>query len=482
MKPFEKKILDFAALKALLPKGAKVLLAVSGGADSIALMCALKSLKDAGAIDNDLSVAHINHNLRAADSDGDMGFVIRLADKLDLQFDGRSVDVNDYAKSQKLSIETAARDLRIEHLIDIANRFGCDRIATAHHADDNAETMTHRLMRGTGYRGLCGIQPKNTFSKQHAETTFIRPMLCVTKNEIIEYCNDNKIDWRHDHTNDEYDYTRNRIRHLLLPQLQKNCTRPIAQPLAELSAACQKLYLQISAEIDKLQSELFTTTSQGQLQVPAKILGIQPPILQVEIIRRALTMIGCGQRHITQTHYNQIISLLDGPGAKTIELPAGFKATLRHANIIFYDPADSKFFSRESDAKPVEIKIPGTVKFAGSTITATVLPSADCNIEKFKAEKTNNIEWFDLDKIDGPIIARRREPGDVFMPIGMNTNKKIGKFLTANQTAYSQRNNLIVIQDKQKILWLAPIRPSQQTRIKESTNRILQLKISPESS
>jgi len=460
----------------LLADCGRLLVAVSGGADSVALLHGLKRLKDEEKIGCDLIVGHINHNLRGSDSDGDERFVKTLAEELGLRCISRSVDVKGYAGENKLSIETAARDVRIKCLVEMVESLGCGRIATAHHGDDNAETVIYRMGRGTGFKGLCGINPINVFTVNDYSVTFVRPLLCVTKEEIVAYCHECGIDWRHDHTNDEFDYKRNRIRHLLIPYLQEQSGGPLAEKLCELSNNCQKLYERIERKIES-HNMLFRQLDCGGVSIDGMVMKGLSPIVQAEVIRMALVRIGCGQRDVTRKHYRNIIGLLTGEGGKVIELPGGFTAKLELGKIIFYPPAalaDEAMCKEER----VKIKIPGTVEFGGFEIRANIIDAADCNLEKFIAEKTGNVEWFDMDKIVGAIYARRRKDGDKFVPIGMKGEKKVGKFLTASQIDYRLREKLVVVEDEKRIIWVGPVRASEEIRVGRSTCRVLCIEVS----
>ncbi|MBW8015387.1 MAG: tRNA lysidine(34) synthetase TilS [Planctomycetes bacterium] len=472
----ETSLLEFCLSPGLLSDRGKLLVAVSGGGDSVALLYGLKQLKDDGAIDCELFVGHINHNLRGSDSDGDEEFVKSFADELGFQCVTRAVDVKGYAVENKLSIETAARQLRIECLMEMADSLGCDRIATAHHADDNAETMVHRMSRGTGFRGLCGINPKTVFTHNGSSVMFVRPLLYITKKEIIAYCKDRGIQWRHDHTNDEFGYTRNKIRHMVIPYLQEQSNGPLAESLSALSRNSQKLYERIERKIEVLKDELFRQLPSGSISIAGKIMKDQTPIIQAEIIRLALVKVGCGQRDVTRKHYHKTISLLTGPGGKIIELPGGFTAKLELGNIIFSPPSES--VDNAPEEEKMEIKIPGTVEFGGYEIKAKIIDAGDCDLGKFISEKTCHIEWFDMDKITGPIYARIRKDGDRFVPIGMAGEKKIGKFLTAGQINYQLRKKIIVFEDNKRIIWVGPVRASDETRVDGSSMRILELEIS----
>jgi len=471
---FEKKVAAFITASSLFDTNEPVLLAVSGGADSVALLFAMLALARTGAIESRLVVCHINHKLRGPSSDEDQDFVAALGKKVGLKVVVRSVDVRSFAIENKLSIETAARKLRIRTLIDIASQNGCKKVATAHHKDDNAETIIHRLLRGTGFRGLAGICPMRAFSD---EVTFVRPMLCVLREDIIEYCKSNNLQWRYDHTNDDISYTRNRIRHLLLPHLQRGCNGSIVAQLAQMSQNCRNLHSRLCRHVEKVWPLIVSDSQPDSITLDAKILSAQTQILQAELVRRILVTLGSGERDLKEVHYNSIMELATGPAGRTIELPGPFLAKARYGKIIF---TNSKANGRPGPTlQTTDLQIPGRTQFETCSIEASILDAKDCNIDRFKNAKDRNIEWFDYDKIAGPVMVRHRQAGDRFGPLGGTGEKKIGKFLTAQKVPRNIRQKLLIIADSKKILWLAPLRPSEPTKITTQTQKILQLQLLP---
>lgn len=465
----ENKITDFIVTHNLLDNNTKLILAVSGGADSVAMTVALNNI----IRDKKLIIAHINHNLRGRSSDEDQDFVTDLSRQLNLDIHPRSIDVKAFASTQKLSIETAARVLRQNSLIEIANETQCTAIATAHHADDNAETVIHRLLRGTGYRGLAGIHPKTAITANTGQSTFIRPMLCATRNEIIEYCTENNIPWRHDHTNDDYAYTRNRIRHLLLPELQTKCKTPLTQQLQNLTRISQKLLAKVDSQTESQWNNTVTNEDSDTIAFDKQNFANLSPIIAVELTRRALVHLGSGQKKLTQHHYNKILQLAKTQHTTKFDLPEGFTASANKQSIILQRTHPK----HEPKPSPTTLNIPGQTTFADYTISAELLDPADCNIDKFKTEKNRFTEWFDYDKLILPLVARTRKTGDKFHPMGMPSEKKIGKYITAAKIPPQSRDRLFIIADAEKILWLAPQRPSQSTSIDNQTKNILQITV-----
>jgi tRNA(Ile)-lysidine synthase len=470
---FEKKVADFVKANRLFESTDRIVLALSGGADSTALLYAMVSLKKEGILSADIICAHINHQLRGADANVDEDFAVARARDLNLAITTKRVDVRGFAHNNKLSIETAARQLRVETLLDVAKKNNCTLIATAHHKNDNAETILQRLVRGTGFRGLAGIWPTRIFAD---DIRFARPLLCISRDEVIEYLQKRNLKWRTDHTNADCTYTRNFIRHRLLPSLQQDCTGSVVEQLSELAASARKLYSLVCNCAEKVWPEL-TDCSNNEIKLNLKIFLAQPPPLNVELVRRSLTAVGSGQRDVTKEHFERIFHLAEqNVTGRKIELPSGFIIRREYDYIVFARHEKSST-SDEPINKSINVQIPGQTGFDKYVIEATALEVEDCRIEKFKTEKTNFVEWFDLEKLKLPLEVRFRNPGDRFWPLGLKAEKKIGKFLTAAKVPHHLRRKLLIVADSEKIIWLWPIRISEQTRVTKKTKKILQLQI-----
>jgi len=474
---FEKKVAASITPSPLIDSAESVLLAVSGGADSVAMMFAMLRLTQTRAIDAKLIVGHINHKLREQAADADEEFVVRLGKKLGLKVVPRSVDVRACATESNLSIETAARQLRIHALIEIAKENACKSVATGHHKEDNAETMIHRLLRGTGFRGLAGIWPNKSFEDN---VTFLRPLLCVTRARIIEYCRANDLDWREDHTNQDISYTRNYIRHLLLPHLQNACSGSLVAELAQLSQNCRRLHRRVCRNVEKVWPVVVSTSKPDKITLDGKIFRAQTQIIQAELVRRTLVALGSGERYFKDLHYRNIFALAQGPNGKRIELPGPFLAEAEYDKIIFHRAPKPKKVPDPFLSAPTALEIPGRTQFEDCTLKATILDAKDCELAGFKAAKDKNVEWFDYDKLAGPVLVRHRQAGDTFWPLGGEGAKKIGKFLTAQKVPHGLRQRLLIIADSEKIIWLAALRASEITKITGQTQRILQLRLWPE--
>jgi tRNA(Ile)-lysidine synthase len=470
---FEKKVAAFIKVNRLFEPADRIVLAISGGADSTALLYAIVWLRNEGALSADVICAHINHQLRGADADTDEDFTVARAHDLQLPIATRRVDVCCFARKNKLSIETAARQLRIVNLLDIAKENNCGWIATAHHKNDNAETILHRLVRGTGFRGLAGIWPARIVAH---DIRLARPLLCVTRNEVIGYLEKRNLRWCTDHTNDDCTYTRNFIRHRLLPALQKYCTGSLVEQLSQLAQSACNFHKNICASADKVWTQL-AEYEYNCIKLNLRKFLTRPLPVKIELVRRSLAAVGSGQRDITRQHFKRICRLAESNvTGKKIELPSGFIVRREYEYLIFA-PHKKTPPPDELINKGIKVQIPGQTEFGQYAIDAEILEADDCDIEKFKTEKTNCIEWFDLEKLKLPLEARPRKPGDRFWPLGLKAQKKIGKFMTAAKVPHRLRRKVLIVTDTEKIIWLWPIRISEKTMVTNNTKKILQLQI-----
>jgi tRNA(Ile)-lysidine synthase len=479
---FEKKVAGFIEANGLFGSADKILLAISGGADSTALLYVMCAIKAEGFLSSRFLCAHINHQLRGSESDGDEAFVVAQADKLNLAITTKRLDVRGFARRNKLSIETAARKLRIESLLDIAQANDCRWVATAHQKDDNAETVIQRLVRGTGFRGLGGIWPVRKFApaavlrQQDAGVGFVRPLLCARRDEIVEYLNKRNLKWRVDRTNNDCSYRRNFIRHRLLPALQQQCDGFLVEQLSELARSAQKFYSLVYSSVDKIWPEL-TNCAADSVTLDLKSFLAQTPAVKVEMVRRSLVHLGSGEGDLTHQHYEKILQLAQQKtSGRKVELPDSFIVCREYGNLIFARH-QKRVAVRKCADKTVELQVPGRTQFGNFLIEATILEADKKRFEKFKQEKPDFIEWFDLDKVNLPLVVRFRRAGDKFLPLGLREEKKVGKFLTAAKTPQEIRKKVFIVADAEKIIWVWPVRIGEQAKVTDTTRKILQLQI-----
>ena len=465
MKCFEDKFFDFIQSNGLFEEIDRVLLAVSGGADSVAMAYALHRLGKEGRLRCDYVMAHVNHGLRDADSDGDEVFVKELGRRLEMEVITTSVPVNQYAEQNKLSIETAGRTLRLEALAKMMRQNDCDVIATAHHKDDLAETMIHRLMRGTGFRGLCGIWPVS----EVYDAEFIRPMLGVRRCEIIQYCTENNLAWREDASNRNINFTRNRIRHRLLPALNNDA---VVDQLSTLSLKSQRFLLWTEKRARSILAKGQLDKMKKEFVLEQDLLRNCPPWVFYETIRQVLVELSVGLRKYKKEHFETIRQLIDKKKAK-IECPDGVEVVVSKAVVRIQLKTQPDVLPQES----VTFQIGQTVQFGPWKVSSKALNRNKVDVEQFLKSKDVFVEWFDADKITGPVEIRQRRDGDRFWPIGGKGEKKIARFLQDAQLEMQTKQQAVIIADAEKILWLAPFRMSEQAKVTKHTPRIVQISI-----
>lgn len=473
----EQRVAGFIRLHGLFAGAGRILVAVSGGADSTALLHALRSLRADGLILADPVCAHVNHQLRGRASDEDERFVMEEAARLGLPAVTRAVDVRAHAKANRLSIETAARRLRLDSLREIAVTCGCTWVATGHQKNDNAETVLQRLRRGTGFRGLAGIWP----ARQLDGLWFARPLLDVTREEIVAYLRRRRLTWREDRTNLDPAYTRNFIRHELLPALQRDTHGCLVDALADLAASAGRLHGRVERDAREAISQ-WAEHRESEIALAASRLSSLPGLVAVELIRQVLVNLGCGERDLTANHYRAILELAQGVATKTVlALPGGF--TARRACEIVLLSKPSPHSRRAGPAPPlssVTLRIPGRTRFAGWRIEARVLDAGELGLGQIKGDRGSFREHFDLDHVSQPVTVRVRRAGDTFRPLGMDSEKKLGKFLTTAKVPQDLREHILVFADQEKILWVCPIRIGDLTKVAPETRRILLLKVLPD--
>lgn len=327
MDNLEDNVLEWIQSQRLFEGVEGVLLAVSGGADSIALAFVLHRLVKAGRLPLRLVIGHVNHGLRGSASDGDEAFVERLEELLGVPVVCRRVDVRIYAHTKRLSIETAGRVLRLKALTEIARAKGCGAAATGHHADDQAETMVHRLLRGTGLRGLCGMRPVSMLNG----VRFIRPLLNVRRAAIESYCREHRLNWRDDASNRSYAFTRNRIRHWLIPELQKQ-SPDAPEKLMRLAEECQAVQRRIEKAADAIRHE---HPAENTIAFDRTQFARQSPWVQAELLSRAVQTFGIGLRDMTSRHYQEVMTLAAKPSTAKKTWPGNLRVTLKKNKIIF---------------------------------------------------------------------------------------------------------------------------------------------------
>ena len=447
---FLQKITSFIAEKHLLSPGNKPIIAVSGGADSIAMLHVLSKAGYSGYI------AHCNFQLRGSESDGDEQFVQKLADKYKLPFFVKHFDTKSYAKHYKLSFEMAARDLRYNWFTELHEYLGADGVAIAHHQDDAVETFHINLLRGTGIRGIKGINAQSGI--------YFRPLLSVSREEILNYCRQQELFFREDSTNASTHIMRNKIRHEIIPrfkEIQENYTGIMNENFQRFAMAEHILQNHIS--------ELFNTLSHeenGIIRIPIqKLLDLHPlegylyeffapynfGLSTIKQLEHSLIYKTPGKQFFSENH--RIVK--DREEILLTEIPAN---------------SDEKYTLHKTDTQ-ITITDPFGETY---TLTQSVIPAESITNFANQDYKTAYLNW---DKIHYPLVIRHKRNGDYFYPLGMKGKKKLKTYFIDKKFSLPEKERLWVITSESRIIWLAGNIPDDRFKVTSSTDWILKLQL-----
>jgi tRNA(Ile)-lysidine synthase len=434
--------------------GKKILVAVSGGLDSMALLHLLKRFSSTRGWK--LAVAHFNHHLRGRASDADEALVCKTAAAMKLPFVSGGADVKKIAGEAKLSIEMAARKLRHQFLAQAAHKNKINLIALAHHADDQVELFFLRLLRGAG--GSLGGMKGRSPSPADRKISLVRPLLDFSKAELEVYAQENKIRYREDATNFPRDILRNRIRHELLPLLRRHY-----QP--GLNKAVLRLM-----EIAGAESDFTAEIARGWLGGnKAKAIPVKsdfeklPTAVQRQVLKQQLAALGLP---------------LDFDLVESLRRSAN-QSIAAGANISVSRDAKGRVSARmhrltefNNQALRVELDKRGTAIFDGAKVKWE-LSARHRNAKPFAPSGKPGVEFFDADNITGKITLRHWQPGDRFQPMGFKSAAKLQDLFTNKKIPREQRHHLILAEAGEKIFWVEGLRISENFKLTPETKRIL---------
>lgn len=451
MKKTEQKILKFIDDKKLIAKNDKVLIALSGGPDSVFFFHFLIKYKKKFKIE--LGAVHINHKLRGTEADGDEKFCKELCDEFSVPFFVVRKDIKNLSKKKKMSLEEAGREVRYSEFTRIAKQNNFTKIATAHTCDDNAETVFLNLVKGTGIKGLAGIP--------YQRGNIIRPTLVLTKQEILNYLNDNKIKFRIDASNLESDYDRNYIRNEIFPLIRKKLNASFEEKILNASS----LIRSFSNQLDKIITAAVYDVSDfdnGRLKMSLSGLKEYDSEFSGDIFKRAIE--NNFDVSLNFKNLNDIKSLINGQTGDKVNLTKKIIA-LRERDVIL-------FFKKEKvkDYDEVEIKTGQTVK-----LDSKKLSIANGIKKPLKFSSDRNREYIAADKIDEKFLIRKWKTGDRFYPIGMKGTKKLSDFLNEQKINSYEKKNQLVLTNKGKIVWVVGLRLDERFKVTNRTNRIFKL-------
>lgn len=462
----EQRVLGFIQKQRLVSPGDKLIVAVSGGADSVCLLRGLFNLRK--ELDIALHIAHLDHQLRDAESEADARYIANLAHQLELPATLAKRDVKAYQLEHRLSPEEAAREVRYTFLSQVAESVGAGRVAVGHTGDDHVETILMHLIRGAGTRGLRGLQPISRW--QPSGLTVIRPLLEISRQETGDYCQEHGLTPRVDASNLSLSPFRNRIRLELLPRLRSYNPR-IAEALVRTARACGDDLTFLDESLRQLWGEIQPQDSTVVLD-RKRFAGL-PPAMQRHLLRLAIEKLSGNLKDIEAQHIERIMASLDKPAGKTVTLPGGLRFLIEYDRYLISPDAAalSPFPVLEGE---VPLKVPGKTQLPGWCVDATVEPPA---IIPRGAGQDAFTACFDFDKAGNTLTIRHRQAGDRFQPFGMSQPKKLGEFMIDARIPRAWRERVPIIGSPVQVLWVVGWRIDERVKVTDSSKRILCLRV-----
>jgi len=435
---------NFIRENELISTGGKTLLAVSGGIDSVVM---LDLFHRAGY---PVAIAHVNFQLRGEESDGDEEFVRTLADKYGVRCFVKRVDTSQFAKENKLSIQEAAREIRYRWFEEFCRSEGFEKVAVAQHADDQIETFFINLLRGSGAGGLKGMPVKRG--------PIIRPLMFAGRKEIEQYATKHGLSFREDSSNLSDKYLRNKIRHHLLPELEK-INEDYRQALGKSIGYLAEDHRLLEYFIAQKRKELFQNED-DEVEIPVKALQTFP---DTQALLFYLLKNHGFNREITDSVYEAMRKT----GIGKIFYSGGYRLLTERDFLILKkkstDTGDEVYY----------------IRHAGDALNAPFKLASEIveDTEKISFKNDPSTAYFDLEKLTFPLIVRKWKRGDRFVPFGMKGSKLVSDYLIDSKVSRFEKENVYVMESGGKIIWLIGYRASEELKVTGKTGRAVMFKV-----
>ncbi len=490
---FIKNLAEELEAESVLSRDDHVVAGVSGGPDSMALLHVLVDLNAECGYSLNIHIAHLDHQLRGQESEKDAAFVQAAADGLELPCTIERADIGEQAGSGEGSVEEVARRERYAFLERVCLRTGAKVAAVGHHRDDDAETILHRIVRGTGLRGLAGIPRARSLREGTAirQIRLVRPLLRRDRRSLITYLSESGVPYRDDRTNQDNSVMRNRIRNSVLPLLEHDVNPQVREALLRLGEQARWLEEYFRGTTQRTLETLVISRTDQELVLNAAALSKKARIIQTELIRRAVVAFQLGEQDLGFAQLVAVLDLVADPASgKEVHLPGGMTVSKRYDRLIFSMPTEEP---RETIAAEIAVHVPGR----------TLLPirrmEINCALEEADSRTLSqwlhrqhatqqtapgrgpgaqqvDEEWIDYSRIRLPLVVRTRSPGDRFWPLGAPGSKKLSEFLTDAKVEPAERDRVAVLCDQLGPIWVIGHRIDERVKLTAHSNHVLQLR------
>lgn len=431
----------------MLCKQDKVLIGVSGGADSICLLFMLRKLQIEMGFS--LMAVHVHHGIRGESADADEKYVREVCEKQGVELFCFYENVKEYAKMTGTTEEEAGRNLRRNIFAKVLSEQNGTKIALAHHKNDNVETFLWNLCRGTGFKGLGGILPVNG--------QYIRPLLCLKREEIENYLQENNISYCMDETNLQDSYTRNRLRNRVIPYLEEQVNAQSVNHMAETIENIRLFNEYIEKEVEKYVRSCVVCEN-GKYIIEQRKYEDVPEVFRKNIIHESLAMMAGRKKDIESCHIRSVEELFSKQVGRSINLPYNMKAQRTYGGVEILFVRDNKGEEINEEVIPgVKIKVfdrtPEMVTFPENPYT----------------------KWFDYDIIKCTVQIRHRESGDYIVIDKEGKTQKLKQYFVNQKIPRDMRDSILLVADGQEIMWIVGYRQSQAYQITDKTTKIMEI-------
>lgn len=461
----QRRVKSFIREYGLTNAGEKILVAVSGGPDSICLLHILNALKS--ELDNELCVAHLDHGLRGAESEEDANYVRNLAHQLGIEVIVGKKDAGSFSKERHCSLEEAAREVRYTFLDEAASKAGTSKVAVGHTRDDQVETIIMHVLRGAGIDGLRGLRPATAIPfGAEGNRWIIRPLLKITRWETAEYCRAVGLTPRIDSSNLQKGFLRNRIRLELIPLLRQY-NPEIDDILIRLSELAREDADFIEIQTDSIFNQIVSGEDDLICLDSGKLRSL-PLSLQRRILRKALAKVYGSLKNIEAVHVESLVNLLFAATGKAITLPGGFLATSERTRIVVMPP-ETGSCPWPPIKQEYKLNIPGETSLPGWKVTSEIIG------ENYFREDDIFSASFDLNKTGRLLTVRGRRPGDRFHPLGMPHTRKLQDFMVDAAIPRLWRDSVPLVFSPQHLIWVVGWRIDDRVKVTTNTEQVLRI-------
>ena len=453
-----RKVEQFIDQWEMLSENDVVIVGVSGGADSVALLLILDELRKNQKFS--IHVVHVNHGIRGADAAHDESYVQQLCEARGISFSCVRVDVPVYAKEQKISEEEAGREVRRNAFQKAMKDYNGTKIALAHHQEDNAETFFLNLARGSKLKGLGGIYP--------VKGEYIRPLLCVGRKEIETFLEERNVKYCMDATNLEDTYMRNRIRNHVLPYFRDH----INDKTVEHVNAAMEYLREVQGYLEEQQQiayEAIVSKEKNAIVLKKEPFGKTPEIIRKMVIRCALAEMAGREKDLEETHIHAVAQLMQKQTGRGLDLPYGLTAKRSYEGIVI--GRKTKVPEAENILE-ITLKDGACWKYEDKTISCRIFEKPEGEV--FVPKKTFT-KWFDYDIIKGNVSVRTRRPGDKIVIDADHHSKKLKSFYIDEKIPSEKRDHIPVLAIDKDILWVIGYRQSKNYQVTKETKTIVEI-------